>query len=334
MYGYVFWNGREGGRRVEYRLLGSTGVRVSPLCLGAMMFGPVGNPDEAECIRMVHRSLDAGINFIDTANVYSSGASEEIVGKALVGRRAEVVLATKVHGRMGPGPNDRGNSRRHILQAVEESLRRLRTDWIDLYQLHRPDPDTPIEETLLAMDHLVSQGKVRYVGTSTFPAWQITQAALTARHLGFAPVATEQPPYSLLRRGVEREVLPACRALGIAVLPWGPLHGGELTGKYRPGAPPPAGSRRDRRAAAAEDAAFQARLALVDELRPVAEAAGLSLSQFSLAWLLAQDGVTSPIIGPRTPDQLEDNLGAMDARPAAELLARASEITADRVHAD
>ena len=219
---------------MDYRSLGHTGLKVSPLCLGCMMFGPRGNDDHQDCIRIIHRAIDAGINFLDTANVYSDGISEEIVGKALLGRRDEVVLATKVHGEMGPGPNQRGNGRKHIMWQVEQSLRRLQTDYIDLYQIHRPDPSTPIEETLRALDDLVHQGKVRFIGSSTFAAWQLVESYWVSDTHNLARFVCEQPPYSILSRGIEREVLPACQAYGTGVIPWSPLHRGYLSGALPP----------------------------------------------------------------------------------------------------
>src|SRR5947209_1300074 len=218
---------------MNYRKLGRTGLKVSPLCLGAMMFGRRGNDDHADCVRIIHRALDAGINFIDTADVYSSGESEEIVGQALRGRRDEVVLATKFHGPMGDDANARGNSRRWIMREVENSLRRLRTDWIDLYQVHRPDPSCDIDETLGALSDLIHQGKVRYVGSSTFPAHEIVEAQWAAERRGRERFVCEQPPYSMLVRGIERDVLPVCERYGMGTIVWSPLAGGWLTGRYR-----------------------------------------------------------------------------------------------------
>src|SRR3954453_2127101 len=232
---------------MDYRSLGRTGVLVSPLCLGAMMFGDWGNPDHDDSIRIIHRALAAGINFIDTADVYSRGESEEIVGKALAGaRRDNVVLATKVHGTMGDDPNQYGNSRRWIMTEVENSLRRLGTDWIDLYQIHRPEPDTDIDETLGALPHLVRQGKVRYIGSSTFPAEAIVEAQWTAERRGRERFVCEQPPYSLLARGIETDVLPPSARYGMGVIPWSPLAGGWLSGKWRKGTETPTSSRAER----------------------------------------------------------------------------------------
>src|SRR5947209_149531 len=230
---------------IEQRKLGSTGVSVSPLCLGAMMFGAWGNTDHEDSIRIIHRALDAGINFIDTADVYSRGESEEIVGKALAGgRRDSVVLATKVHGRMGDDPNEFGNSRRWIVREVEHSLRRLGTDWIDLYQIHRPEPDTDIDETLGALTDLVRAGKVRYIGSSTFQPSQIVEAQWVAQRRGRERFVCEQPPYSLLHRGIEAEVLPVCQRYGMGAIVWSPLAGGWLSGRYGSDAGSPDASRR------------------------------------------------------------------------------------------
>ena len=228
---------------MEYRTLGRTGVKVSPLCLGAMMFGEWGNPDHLDSIRVIHRALDAGVNFIDTADVYSLGESEEIVGKALKGRREQVVLATKVHGRMGDGPNECGNSRRWIVGECEASLRRLGTDWIDLYQIHRWDAETDHDETLGALTELVHSGKVRYIGSSTYPASEIVAAQWVAQTRGRERFVCEQPPYSLLVRGAEAEVLPACERYGLGVIPWSPLAGGWLSGAWRKGKEPPQSTR-------------------------------------------------------------------------------------------
>jgi len=300
---------------MEYRNLGRTGVRVSPLCLGAMMFGKRGNQDHDDCVRIIHRALDAGINFVDTANVYSSGESEEIVGKALQGRRHEVVLATKVHGAMGEGPNDRGNSRVHILREVENSLRRLRTDYIDLYQIHRPDPDTRIEETLRALDQLVRDGKVRYIGSSTFAAWELVESYWTSGHFNIARFECEQPPYSIFVREMEKDVLPVCQKYGTGVIPWSPLNRGWLAGKYRKGKPVDPESRigrSDQFIDGIESPSGKIKLDLVEQLIPMAEETGHNLAQYSLAWVLTNPVITAPIIGPRTMEQLEDNLGAID----------------------
>ena len=299
---------------MEYRWLGRTGVRVSPLCLGCMMFGGKTGPEESAAI--IDRAIDAGVNFLDTANVYGRGRSEEVTGEALErnGKRQQVVLATKVHGRMADGdPNAEGNSRRHIIEQCDASLRRLRTDYIDLYQIHRPQPQVAIDETLRALDDLIRAGKVRYIGTSTFGAWQLVEALWTASDLGLNRFVCEQPPYNILDRRVERELLPMAQTYGIATIPWSPLGGGLLTGKYSRNAPPPEGSR----FAGVTNPPQQRRLneralEVVDGLRPLAEEKGRPLSQVALAWCMHQPGVTSPIIGPRTMEQVEDNLGALD----------------------
>jgi aryl-alcohol dehydrogenase-like predicted oxidoreductase len=299
---------------MELRPLGRTGVQVSPLCLGTMMFGAWGNTDHDESIRIIHRALDAGINFVDTADVYARGESEEILGKALQGRRDSVVLATKVHGTMDDhDPNRSGNSRRWIVDEVENSLRRLQTDWIDLYQIHRWDPWTDHEETLGALTDLQRAGKIRYFGSSTYPPSEIVEAQWVADRRSFGRFVSEQPPYSILVRGVEAEVLPTCARHGLAVIPWSPLAGGWLSGTYRRGNETT--SRRASRIPARYDlslAGNQAKLDAVERLTPLAESAGLSLIQLALAFVLRHPAVTAPIIGPRTMEQLESQLGAQD----------------------
>src|SRR5256714_4916041 len=307
---------------MEYRVLGRTGVKVSSFCLGAMMFGEWGNTDEDECIRMLHAALDGGINFVDTADVYSEGRSEEIVGKGLKGRRDDVVLATKVHGEMGPGQNEHGNSRLWIQREVENSLRRLQTDHIDLYQIHRPEFDTDIEETLGALTDLVHQGKVRYLGSSTFPAFHVVESQWTSERRGLERFACEQPPYSIFVRTIERELLPVAQRYGMGVIVWSPLAGGWLAGRYRRGQEAPSDSRGGRWKGVrpvfdrydVENPQNQRKLDLVEDLERVADKAGLSLTHMSLAWTLTHPAVTSAIIGPRTPDQLEDLLGAADVQ--------------------
>jgi aryl-alcohol dehydrogenase-like predicted oxidoreductase len=313
----------------EYRRLGRTGVKVSPLCLGAMMFGPRGNPDHADAARIIHHALDSGINFVDTADVYSAGESETIVGKALAGgRRDRVVLATKFHGRLGDDPNEQGNSRRWIIQEVENSLRRLGTDWIDLYQVHRPEPDTDFDETLGALTDLVRQGKIRYIGTSTFEPSAIVEGQWLAERRGRERVAAEQPPYSLLARGIEREVLPVAQRYGLGVLTWSPLAGGWLSGRYRKGAQQPVSSRAERQAARFDISAPEnaAKLAAADALAGLAEEAGLTLVQLALAFVLEHPAVTSAIIGPRTFEQLAGQLGADKIVLPPEVLDRIDEI--------
>ena len=301
---------------------------MSPLCLGAMMFGAWGNPDHDDSIRIIHRALDAGINFVDTADVYSSGESEEIVGKALAGRRDEIVLATKFHGRMGDGPNQRGNSRRWIVQEVDNSLRRLGTDWIDLYQAHRPDPDCDIDETLGALTDLVRAGKIRYLGSSTFPAHEIVEAQWTAERRGRERFMCEQPPYSLLVRGIEADVLPVCSRYGMGVIPWGPLAGGWLSGGYRKGQEPPTSTRADRLPwrydlSRPEN---QRKLEAADALAVLAEDAGLTLIELAIAFVLRHPAVTSAIIGPRTMEQLESYLTAPEVELDPALLDRIDEL--------
>src|SRR5436305_2690855 len=271
---------------MDYRTLARTGVKVSPLCLGAMMFGAWGETDHDESIRIIHRALDAGINFIDTADVYSRGESEEIVGKALRGRRDNVILATKVHGRMGDDPNQFGNSRRWIVREVENSLRRLQTDWIDLYQIHRPEFDTDIDETLGVLSDLVHAGKIRYFGSSTFPASAIVEAQWVARDRGRERFVCEQPPYSMLIRGVENDVLPTAQRYGMGVIPWSPLAGGWLTGRYRVGSDLPA-SRRAERIPSRFDMSLpgnQRKLEAADALARLAEEAGMSLIEMAIAF--------------------------------------------------
>ncbi|MCX7011379.1 MAG: aldo/keto reductase [Candidatus Sumerlaeota bacterium] len=293
---------------IVYRNLGRTGVEVSPLCLGTMLFGRT--TDEPEAHRIVHHALDNGINFLDTANVYGRGVSEEIVGRAIKGRRNEVVLATKVHGKMGEGPNNQGNSRRHILMQVEESLRRLDTDWIDLYQLHRPDPSTPLEEQLDALNDCVRAGKVRYLGVSEFPAWMMCEMLWIADRERWAPIVCDQPQFNILRRQVEREVAPFCLEHGIGIIPYSPLAGGLLSGKYKRGTPPPADSRAARNPGMAQRLS-DAVLDVLEKLEARAKALGKTLSQYAIAWTLANPAVTSPIVGPRTFEQWLDNLGAL-----------------------
>jgi aryl-alcohol dehydrogenase-like predicted oxidoreductase len=293
------------------------------------MFGAWGNPDHDDSVRIIHRALDAGINFIDTADVYSRGESEEIVRKALAGgRRDNVVLATKVHGTMGDDPNEAGNSRRWITRAVDDSLRRLGTDWIDLYQIHRPEANTDIDETLGALSDLVHAGKIRYFGSSTFPAHQIVEAQWTAERRGRERFVCEQPPYSLLVRAIEADVLPVCQEYGMAVIPWSPIAGGWLSGKWRKGAPAPA-STRAQRIPQRFDMSLpenQRKLEAADALARLAEEAGMSLVHMAIAFVLQHPAVTAPIVGPRTMEQLESYLGATDVTLDAALLDRIDEI--------
>jgi aryl-alcohol dehydrogenase-like predicted oxidoreductase len=312
---------------MDYRNLGGSGLKVSPLCLGAMMFGSWGNPDHEDSIRVIHRALDAGVNFIDTANGYSEGESEVIVGKALQGKREGTVLATKVWAPMGTGPNQRGLSRKAIQEQVENSLRRLNTDVIDLYQIHRPDATTPVEETLSALDDLVRQGKVRYLGLSTnhyegsalwekrFAAWEIVETLWISERHGWERFVSLQPPYSMLRRVMEAEHFPMSLKFGIANIVWSPLEGGWLSGKYRRESGNPKDSpRAERSIGDLENPKFQRRLDIVEQLLPLAEAKGIPLARFANAWALRNPAVTSVIIGPRTLDQLEDSLKALDVQ--------------------
>ncbi len=299
---------------MTYRSLGRTGVQVSPLCLGAMNFG--GPTPEDESHRIIDAALDGGINFIDTANVYNGGESEQIVGRALQrnGRRDEVVLATKAHGKMGPGPNDQGNSRYHLIRACEDSLRRLQTDRIDLYQMHRPALDIPQDETLRALDDLVRAGKVRYIGCSTHPAWMVMEAIMVSERYGLARYISEQPPYNLLDRRIENELVPLAERYGMALLPWSPLAGGILAGRYNDPESLPEDSRLAR---SGRDSMFGQRVTrrgveVARELAPIAQERGLTISQLALLWCKDQPAITSPIIGPRTMDQLTDALGVLE----------------------
>jgi aryl-alcohol dehydrogenase-like predicted oxidoreductase len=313
---------------MRYRSLGRTGLQVSPLCFGAMMLGAWGNPDHDDGVSIIHAALDAGVNFIDTADVYSAGESEEIVGAAIAGRRDEVVLATKFFASMGAGPNQSGGSRYWIMKECEASLRRLGTDHIDLYQVHRPDPRMDIDETLAAMTDLVHQGKVRYLGSSTFPAAAIVEAQWTAERRQRERFVCEQPPYSLLVRGIEADVLPTCQKYGMGVIPWSPLAGGWLSGAWRVGAPDE-NSRRARRSPDRYDLAKpenQAKLRAADALGTLAEDAGLTLVELAIAWVLNNPAVTSAIIGPRTMDQLTTQLPALDVSLSTDVLDRIDEI--------
>jgi aryl-alcohol dehydrogenase-like predicted oxidoreductase len=316
---------------MEYRTLGTTGTKVSSLCLGAMMFGAWGNPDHDESISIIHRALDAGINFIDTADVYARGESEEIVGRALAGgRREHVVLATKIHGKMGDDPNQFGNGRRWIITEVENSLRRLGTDYIDLYQIHRPEDDTDIDETLGALSDLIHAGKLRYIGSSTFPASQIVEAQWVAEKRGRERFVCEQPSYSILVREIERDVLPTCRRYGIGVISYSPLAGGWLTGRYRKGAEPPATSRGRPLTSRADpaEASNHSKLEAADALAVLADEAGMTLVEMALAFVIRHPAITAGIIGPRTIQQLESQLGAADVTLSDDVLDRIDEIVA------
>ncbi|MFQ3586270.1 MAG: aldo/keto reductase [Fimbriimonadaceae bacterium] len=299
---------------MEYRPLGRTGIQVSVACFGTMTFGWA--PDdwgstEDVARQLVDKAFDLGINFFDCADVYARGLSEEILGRTLVGRRDRVVLATKCHGRMDDqDPNSWGNTRRHIVEACEASLRRLQTDWIDLYQIHRPQPEVPIDETIRALEDLIRAGKIRYAGCSTFAAWQVCEAHYVAKALGARGFVSEQPPYNLLDRRIERELLPFCRTYDYGVLPWSPLAGGQLSGKYL--GSKPAGARYS-----SSDPANRVNKQTSErtaKLKKIADRAGLSLTQMSLAWVAGQPGITSPIIGARSIEQLEESAAACEIK--------------------
>ena len=313
---------------MRYRTLGRTGIKVSPYALGAMMFGAIGNPDHDDSIRIIHKALDAGINVVDTAEVYSDGESEEIVGQALKGRRDSIVLATKMRPRAlvstpdsAEDPNQRGNSRRWIVTAVENSLRRLQTDYIDLYQIHRPDPDTDIEETLSALSDLIHAGKVRAIGSSSMPASDIVEAQWVAEQRGVERFRIEQPTYSILNRGIEAEVLPVAERYGMGIMVWSPLAQGLLTGRIRKG------QQSDlRRTAIFSHMRDERRLDAVEQIIPVAEQAGLPMTHLAMAFAIAHPGVTSAIIGPRTMEQLDDLLAGIDVALTDDVLDRIDEI--------
>lgn len=320
-------------KTTDYRFFGRTGVKVSPLTLGAMMFG--GRTDLEDSCRIIDRAIDGGINIIDTANVYSRGRSEEVTGEALTrnGKRAGIFLCTKVHGFMDDvDPNLQGNSRRHIIEQCEASLRRLQTDYIDLYQIHRPQPQVPIDETFRALDDLIRAGKVRYAGTTTFAAWQVVESLWASKELGLNRTVSEQPPYNLLDRRIERELVPVAQTYGLALIPWSPLAGGLLTGKYHRGQPVPADARYAKPNAIQVKRFIEQIFDVIEPLEVMAKAKGKSLSQFSLAWTLHQKGITSPIIGPRTLEQLEDNLAVMDITFTTDELAQIDKIIAPGTH--
>jgi aryl-alcohol dehydrogenase-like predicted oxidoreductase len=306
---------------MEQRTLGRTGVSVSRYCLGAMMFGPMGNRDEGDCVRIIHKALDSGINFIDTADVYSQGVSEQIVGKALEGRREHVVLASKFMGPMGQDPNQRGGSRRWITKEVENSLKRLGTDYIDLYQMHRWDEQTDLEETMGVLSDLVHQGKIRYFGCSMFPADRIVESHWVAEKRGLLRFRSEQPWYSLFARDIERFVLPACQRYGMGVITWSPLDGGWLTGRYLKVEDLGERSRvvmaarmRGRGQFDPEADIIKQKLELANALNGIAKEAGIPFTHLSMAFVLEHPAVTSAIIGPRTYEQLEDLLACADVR--------------------
>ena len=313
----------------KYRNFGRTGVKVSPLTLGTMMFGNKTELDET--IRIIDRAIDAGINLIDTANVYSRGRSEEFTGEALKrnGKRKEIFLASKVHLPMhDTNPNLRGSSRRHIIEQAENSLRRLQTDYLDLYQIHRPEPDTAIDETLRALDDLVTSGKVRYIGSTTFAGWQVVEALWASKELGLNRFVSEQPPYNLLDRRIERELIPVAQTFGLAVIPWSPIGGGLLSGKYRKGQPLPADSRYTSPNAMQSRRFTAGVYDVVEPLLALAEEKNVPLSQLALAWTVQQPGITSSIVGPRTLEQFEDALKSLDITFTEEDLKRIDAITA------
>ncbi len=317
---------------MEYRNLGRTGVKVSPLCLGAMMFGAWGEPDHDKSIRIIHAALDAGINFVDTADVYSQGENEEIVGKALKGRRDDIVLATKFHGQMGDEINHQGSSRRWIMTEVENSLRRLGTDYIDLYQVHRPSQDTDVEETLGALTDLVRQGKVRYIGSSSFAASQIVEAQWAARDRRLERFVTEQPPYSIMVRGIEADVLPTAHRHGMGVLTYSPLGGGWLSGRWRKdNAGTPTSASRPKARFDMTTGANQRKLEIVENLAQLAEQAGLTLIDLAIAFVINHPAVTAAIIGPRTMQQLESQLTGAEVTLSTDILDRIDELVAPGV---
>jgi aryl-alcohol dehydrogenase-like predicted oxidoreductase len=297
---------------MEYRVLGRTGVKVAPLCLGT---DNLANPTpEAESIKMIHRALEAGINLIDTSNTYAKGESERIIGRALAenGRRYQVVIATKAHYPTGPGPNDRGNSRLHLLQACEDSLRRLQTDYIDLYQLHRPSFDIPLDETLGALTDLVRQGKVRYIGSSTSPAWKVMEALMVSELKGYARFISEQPPYNLLDRRIENELVPLCQAYGLGILPWSPLAMGILAGRYANADAYPADSRASLRGGIYAERITDRGIEVGHKFVQLAQAGGMSPAQLAVLWVKDQPGITAPLIGPRTLEQLHHFLPVLE----------------------
>lgn len=297
---------------MEYRVLGRTGVKVAPLCLGSDNFA---NPTpEAESIAMINRALDAGINLIDTSNSYAKGESERIIGRALAenGRRHDVLIATKAHYPTGPGPNDRGNSRLHLLKACEDSLRRLQTDYIDLYQLHRPSFDIPVDETLGALTDLVRQGKVRYIGSSTAPAWKVMESLMVSELKGYARFVSEQPPYNLLDRRIENELVPVCQAYGLGILPWSPLAMGVLAGRYSDAASYPSDSRANLRGGIYAERITARGIEVGQKFVQLAQAANISPAQLAVLWVKDQLGITAPLIGPRTLEQLEHFLPVLE----------------------
>lgn len=305
---------------MHYRRLGNSGLRVSAVGLGTNNFG--GRTDEPGAIRVIEQALESGVTTIDTADVYNLGRSEEIIGRAVKGRRHQIQLLTKVAMKMGDGPHDVGTSRKHIIEGCEASLRRLQTDYLDLYQIHRWDPTTPLEETLRALDDLVRAGKVLYVGCSTFTGWQIAQSLWIADKRGYAPFVSEQPHYNLFERSVEREVVPACQAFGLGIIPYYPLAAGLLTGKYQLGAPVPEGTRFAKMPQLQADL-NEEKLGKVERLKEIAARDGRTVGQLAIAWLLAKPAVSTVIAGATRPEQVIENAGAadwaLDAKVVAEI---------------
>lgn len=310
---------------MQYKRLGKAGVKVSELCLGTMIYGQ--QVEATASIKIMRRAIDLGINFLDTADTYVNGRSEEIVGEAIAGQRDDIVLATKVYNRMGPGPNDEGLSRKHILHAVDASLRRLKTTYIDVYQVHRFDATTPLQETLSALSDLVHQGKVHYLGCSNFAAWQLVEALRLSERYDLVPFRCSQPRYNLLDREIERDHLPICLAEGIGVIPYSPLAGGFLTGKYRPDAPMPEGSRGQLRPEWMEQYHTPQNHRVLQELQALSGETGLTLSQLSLAWMLTNPAVTAPIIGASRLPQLEENVAVVDHTLSAAAVDRLNEVS-------
>lgn len=311
---------------MEYRTLGRTGVNVSPLCLGALNFGGPTGKDES--FRMLDTALDAGINFVDIANIYNGGESERVVGEALQhnGKRDQVVLATKFQGQMGEGINERGASRYHIMKACDDSLRRLQTDHIDLYQLHRPNFDIPQDETLRALDDLVRAGKVRYIGCSTFPAWYLMEALATSEKYGLARYICEQPPYNLLDRRIENELVPLCRKHGLGIIPWSPIASGLLAGRYPVNQEVPSGSRLERSPGIMQKRINRSGRLAGERMQQIAAERGMTAAQLALLWCKDQPGITAPITGPRTMEQLQEALAVLDMHLDDDLRARLDEI--------
>jgi aryl-alcohol dehydrogenase-like predicted oxidoreductase len=302
---------------MEYRNLGNTGVKVSPICLGTMMFG--GRTSEADSIRIIHRADDQGVNFIDTADIYNAGESEVVVGKAIADRRGKIILATKGRQPMGDGPNDKGGSRVHMMQALDASLKRLKTDYIDIYYQHTPDYETPIEETLRALDDMVTSGKVHYIACSNFRAWRLMEALWTSDGLNLHRFCCVQPLYNIVNRDIEVELLPACEEYGIGVVSYSPLARGILTGKYKPGAAYPEGSRASRNDPRMQQAELRdASIEISQQIATHCEKKECNPSQFALAWVLANPILSSVILGPRTMEQYDDNFGCLNVEITAE----------------